>query len=159
VLTTIGVDKFQNRWVLDIRRKKGLSFGEQLREIQDVARQYKPLKILCENNGFQRIFSDTLVKHTDLPVEGYTTTASKKNSFEEGVPSLQILFENCKFKIPRRTSRCREKTDVLINELKCFTWAEGKLQGLGAHDDCVMSLWIANQAINSHDFSFSFVGD
>jgi hypothetical protein len=159
VLTTIGVDKYQNRWILDIRRKKGLSFGEQLREIQDVARQYKPLKILCENNGFQKIFSDTLVRHTDLPVEGYTTTASKKNSFEEGVPSLQILFENCKFKIPRRTARCREKTDILINELKCFTWAEGKLQGLGAHDDTVMSLWIANQAISAHDFSFSFVGD
>ena len=158
VITTLGVDKYQNRWILDIRRKKGLGLTEQLREIEDVYRQYKPIKILAENNGFQRIFSDELVRNTDIPIEGFTTTAGKKNSLEDGVPALQMLFENKKFVIARKTERDREKTDVLINELKAFTYVEGKLQGLGSHDDCVMSLWIANQAISSHAFSFDFVG-
>jgi hypothetical protein len=158
VITTLGVDKYQNRWILDIRRKKGLGLTEQLREIEDVYRQYKPIKILCENNGFQKIFSDELVRNTDMPIEGFTTTAGKKNSFDEGVPALQMLFENKKFVLGRKTERCREKTDVLINELKAFTYLDGKLQGLGAHDDTVLSLWIANAAISTHAFSFDFVG-
>ena len=82
-----------------------------------------------------------------------------RNSLDRGVPSLQMLFENKKFVIPRKTERDRRITDVLINELKCFTWAEGKLQGLGAHDDTVMSLWIADEACNTYQFSFTFVGE
>lgn len=158
VITTIGVDQFKNRWLLDIRRKKGLSMMEQLREIDDVNRNFRPIKVLIEDNAFQRIFRDELIRNTDIPVEGFTTTAHKKNALDRGVPSLQIMFENKKFVIPRKTQRCRDITDKLINELKCFTWVDGKLQGLGAHDDCVMSLWLANEACASHGFNFSFVG-
>jgi intein/homing endonuclease len=159
VITTIGVDRFKNRWILDIRRKRGLSMMDQLREIEDVYKNYRPLKVLIEDNAFQKVFSDELIRNTDIPVEGFTTTGHNKNALDKGVPSLQILFENRKFIIPRKTERDREKTNVLVNELKCFTWQDGKLQGLGAHDDTVMSLWIANEACNSYQFSFSFVGD
>ena len=159
VITTIGLDKHKNRWILDIRRKKGLQMSEQLREIQDTARTFKPLKILIENNAFQRVFADELIRNTDLPVEGFTTTAQAKNSLDRGVPSMQILFENRKVVIPRKTERDRRVTDVLVNELKAFTWVDGKLQGLGAHDDTVMSFWLANEACQSYQFSFNFVGD
>jgi intein/homing endonuclease len=159
VITTLGVDQFKNRWIMDIRRKRGLGMMEQLREIQDVHKQYKPQKIYIEDNGFQRVFRDELIRNTDLPVEGFTTGAHNKNSLERGVPSLQILFENRKFVIPRKTERDRRITDILINELKCFTWQDGKLQGVGAHDDCVLSLWLANECASSSTFSFSFVGD
>lgn len=159
VITTIGLDRNKNRWLLDIRRKKGMSMSEQLREIQDVGRTYRPLKMLIEDNAFQRIFRDELIKNTDLPVEGFTTSAHNKNSLEKGVPSLQILFENRKFVIPRKTERDRRITDILVNELKNFTWVDGKLQGLGAHDDCVMSLYLANEACQSYQFSFNFVGE
>lgn len=159
VITTLGLDKNKNRWILDIRRKKGMPMSEQLREIQDVAATYKPLKILIEDNAFQRVFRDELIKNTDLPVQGFTTTASSKNSMEKGIPSMQILFENRKVVIPRKTERDRRVTDVLINELKNFSWVDGKLQGLGAHDDCVMSFFLANEACASYQFSFNFVGD
>jgi len=159
VITTLGVDKFQNRWILDIRRKRGLSLMEQLREIEDVNKNYRPLKVLIEDNSFQRIFRDELIRNTDIPVQGFTTTAHNKNALDRGVPSLQILFENRKFVIGRKTEADRLITDKLISELKCFTWHDGKLQGLGAHDDMVMSLWMANECANSHSFSFSFVGE
>lgn len=155
VITTIGVDKYMNRWILDIRRKKGMGLTEQLRMIQDVYFCYKPQKIILETNQMQRIFYDELVRKTDLPVEGFNT-GTNKNSLEKGVPSLQILFENRKFKIARKTERDRMITDVLVNELKCFTWMEGKLQGVGSHDDTVMSLWLATEASRSPGFSFSF---
>ena len=156
VITTIGVDQYKNRWILDIRRKKGMGMTEQLREIEDVYRNYNPMKIYIEDNNFQRVFKDELVKRTDMPVEGFTTTRYNKNSVERGVPSLQILFENKKFVIARKTERDRTITDNLIHELKCFTWVDGKLEGLGTHDDMVMSLWMANEAASSSAFSFTF---
>lgn len=156
VITTIGVDKAKNRRIFDIRRFKGRSMTDQLREIADVYRTFRPQKVLIEDNAFQRVFKDELVRTTDIPVEGFTTTASAKNSLERGVPSLQVLFENAKWQIPRKTDRDRRVTDELIHELRCFTYVNGKLQGLGAHDDCVMSLWIANEASQTAAFSFSF---
>jgi intein/homing endonuclease len=155
VITTLGVDKYKNRRLLDIRRSKGRGMTEQLRDIEEVYHKYRPQKIYIEDNQFQRVFRDQLVAHTDMPVQGFTTTA-QKNSLERGVPSLQILFENRKFQIPRKTERDRRLTDILLGELKCFTWVNGKLQGVGSHDDTVMSLYIANEACQSSGFSFSF---
>jgi hypothetical protein len=157
VITTLGIDKFKNRRILDIKRFKGRSMTEQLREIERVHAAFRPLKIFIEDNAFQRVFADELVRNTDLPVEGYTTTASAKNSLERGIPSLQVLFENAKFQIPRATERDRRITDELIHELRCFSFIDGKLQGLGAHDDMVMSLWIAGECACSSQFSFSFI--
>ncbi len=128
----------------------------QLREIENVHQIYKPSKILIEDNAFQRVFRDELVSRTDLPVEGFTTTARNKNDAERGVPSLQILFENRKFVLPYKTERDRKIIGNLCHELRSFSWMEGKLQGLGAHDDMVMSLWIANECASSAAFSFTF---
>lgn len=137
VITTIGVDKFKNYRLFDIRRFKGRTMTEQLHEIEDVYRTYRSNVIYIEDNQFQRVFADELTRRTDIPVTGFTTTAHNKNSLERGVPSLQILFENKKFLIPRKTERCRRVTDELMGELKCFTFVDGKLQGLGSHDDCL----------------------
>ena len=159
VIMTIGVDKQDNRWILDIRRKKGLSMGDQLREIQNVNKCFRPIKIYIEDNAFQRVFVDELTRNTDVPVQGFRTTGRNKNSLEFGVPSLQILFESRKFVFPYMTARDREYTDCVLNELKCFTYVNSKLQGLGAHDDTVMALWIANNALADSQFSFMMVGD
>ena len=40
VITTLAVDSYRNRWMVDIRRKKGLTLSEQLREIENVYRIY-----------------------------------------------------------------------------------------------------------------------
>lgn len=156
VITTLGVDRFKNHRLLDIRRFKGRTMTDQLHEIEDVYRSFRPNRIYIEDNQFQRVFADELIRRTDLPVEGFTTTAHNKNSLERGVPSLQILFENKKFLIPRATERDRRLTDELLHELKCFTYVDGKLQGLGSHDDTVMSLWIAKEAASSSSFTFTF---
>jgi len=159
VIITIGVDQFDHRYILDIRRFRGRSLTEQLREIQDVYRQFRPSKMKVESNGFQRVFTDTLITQTAIPVEAHTTTRVNKNSLLDGIPAMQVLFENRKFTIPRQTARCREKTQPLIDELKAFTYMDGKLQGLGTHDDTVMALWIANSCVGESQFSFSFAGE
>lgn len=157
VIMTVGVDKQGNIWILNMRRFKGKGMTEQLREIQMVYNSFKPMKILIEDNQFQRVFKDELVRNTMLPVEGFTTTGRNKNDFERGIPSMQILFENRKYVIPRNTEFDRETTDVMLNELKSFSWMDGKLQGVGEHDDTVMALWIATEAARSSTFSAVFV--
>jgi len=156
VITTIGIDQFKNRRLFDMRRFKGRSMTEQLREIEDVYHTYRPQRIFIEDNQFQRVFKDEMVRNTDLPVQGFTTTGRNKNSFENGIPSLQVLFENRKWSFPRKTERDRRVTDTILGELRCFTYVNGKLQGVGSHDDCVMSLWIANEAASAATFSYSF---
>lgn len=156
VITTIGIDEFKTRYILNIFRKRGMTMTEQLHALQEIHSNFRPNKIFVEDNAYQRVFRDELVRSTDMPVEGYTTTARSKNSMESGVPSLQMLFENRKFVIPRKTERDRVITDALCGELRCFTWLDGKLQGVGSHDDMVMSLFLANECYASSSFNFVF---
>lgn len=154
-LITIGVDKYGRIWLLNIQRHKGLGLTEQLKRIETVNSAYRPNRIFVEDNNFQAIFRDELVTRTSIPVTGFTTGV-RKNSLESGVPSLQILFENRKVVIPWRTDFDKEWAGLLLGELKSFSWMNGKLQGVGAHDDLVMALWIAIEASRDSKFAFSF---
>lgn len=155
VIWVMGVDKFGNRWVIDIIREHGIGFQMQLSLINSIARKYDPAMIFLEANQMQRIFGDELIRTTDLPIQQFTTGV-QKNSLDKGVPSLRILFENGKIRIPRGDTRSIELTDIWIGEMRSFTWHEGKLQGVGKHDDTVMAFWICDQAIRQGSFDFSF---
>jgi hypothetical protein len=156
VIWTMGVDQNGNRWIMDIQREKGLGFQEQLSLILGTARKYEPAMIFIEANQMQRIFGDELIRTTDLPIKKFTTTAQNKNALDKGVPSLRVLLENQKVKIPRGDRHSVEMTDTWINEMRAFTWSEGKLQSVGTHDDTVMAFWICDQAIRQGAFGYSF---
>lgn len=159
VVWTMGVDKMGNRWVMDIQREKGLGFQEQLSLILGVARRYEPGLVYMESNQMQRIFGDELIRTTDLPIKKFVTTAQSKNALDKGVPSLRVLLENQKFRIPRGDRRSVELTDEWVAEMRAFTWADGKLQSVGTHDDTVMACWICDQAIRQGAFGYSFGDD
>lgn len=156
VVWTMGVDSNGNRWIMDIQREKGLGFQEQLGLIVTVARKYDPAMIFLEANQMQRIFGDELIRSTDLPIKQFTTSAQNKNALDKGVPSLRVLLENQKFRIPRGDRRSVELTDEWVAEMRAFTWADGKLQSVGTHDDTVMGCWICDQAIRQGAFGYSF---
>lgn len=158
VIITVGVDERNRRYILDIRRFRGKSLTEQIREMEDVYRTFRPIKMKVENNGFQKVVEQEALRRTDIPIEGHTTGRNKHDP-AMGVPGLLVHFENARYVIPRATDRCRMKTDPLIQELKAFTYVDGKLKGLGTHDDCVMALWIAESCVGEANFSFSMVGD
>lgn len=159
VVWTMGVDGQGNRWIMDIKREKGLGFQEQLSLIQGTAKKYDPGLIFLEANQMQRIFGDELIRTTDLPIKKFVTTAQNKNALDKGVPSLRVLLENKKFRIPRGDQHSVETTDLWINEMRSFTWAEGKLQSVGTHDDMPMACWICDQAIRQGAFGYSFGAD
>lgn len=155
VCWVMGVDAAGNRWIMDIERHKGMGFQQQLSVITTLARKYEPAMIFLESNQMQRIFGDELVRTTDLPVKQFVTGV-QKNSLDKGVPSLRVLLENGKFRIPRGDRRSVELTDEWINEMRSFTWVDGKLQSVGTHDDTVMACWICDQAIRQGAFGYSF---
>lgn len=159
VITVLGLDDFGNRWIVDIFREKGMPYQEQRSEINRIGRLYDPGLMALEDNQMQRIFGDELIRETDLPIFKFTTTAHTKNSLEFGVPELRVLLENGKLRIPRGDARSIELTDILISEMRSMTFLEGKVQSVGKHDDCVMSLWLANQAVKRGGFGFSFGED
>ena len=87
-----------------------------------------------------------LQRSTDLPLKAHLTTSKKVDPWE-GVPALSVLFENGKVVLPSRTEADRERLDPLIHEL----WSLGK----AAHDDTVMSLWIAETWLRKSAFVYS----
>lgn len=155
VIWTMGVDDRGNRWILDIQRLHGASFQDQLSEIIRVGRRYDPARVYVEANQMQQVFGNELIRKTDLPVAKFTTTAAK-SKLDKGVPSLRVLLENQKFRIPRGDSRSVELTDRWIDEMHNITFRDGKVESVGEHDDLVMACWICDQAIRAGKFQFSF---
>lgn len=159
VVWVMGLDKWGNRWIIDIARGKGLGYQDQLSKLNELGRKYQPALVFLEANQAQRIFGDELIRTTDLPVKLFTTSAQNKHALDKGVPSLRVLLENKKFRIPRGDERSVELTNIWRDEMRSFTWVEGKLQSVGTHDDTVMACWICDQAIRAGGFSFDFGED
>lgn len=158
VIWVMGLDRFGNRWIIDIKRGKGLSYQRQLSMVNAAGRRYKPALIFVEANQAQRIFGDELIRLTDLPIKLFTTTAAK-HKLDKGIPSLRVLLENAKFRIPRGDARSVEITDTWIDEMRAITWQDGEVRSVAPHDDTVFACWICDQAIRLGGFSFDFGAD
>jgi intein/homing endonuclease len=171
VVFVLGKDRDGNRWVVDIHREKGVSYARQLDLIVEYSRRYDAALVFVEANQAQRVWGDELIRTTDIPVKKFTTLGrgkgagkamsqtANKNDLEKGVPSLRPILENKKFRIPQGDAASVDKARVWIAEMNAFSWIEGKVQGVGSHDDTVMALWIADQAVRRGGFSASFGED
>lgn len=155
VLFIIGLDQYGNRWVIDIIRDKGLGFQDQLGLIEDAHARYDLQMIYCESNQMQRIFTDELARTTALPVRK-VITGSEKHSLERGLPSMRLLHEQRKYRIPRGDARSIELTDAWMKEMQAFTFDRGRVKSSASHDDIGMANYICEQAIREADFHFSF---
>ena len=151
----LGLDKHGNRYLLDIDRHKGLAFQAQLSHINAMARKYRVGLVYIEANQMQRVWGDELIRLTDLPIKKFVTS-SEKHALDKGIPSLRILLENGKFRIPRGDTRSIELTDEWIKEMRAFTFHDGKVESVGSHDDIAMACWICDQACRLGAFSFTF---
>lgn len=171
VIFVLGRDRLGNRWVVDIYREKGVSYATQLDKIVEYARLYEAVLVFVEANQAQRVWGDELIRTTDIPVKKFTTIGrgtgagksmsqtANKNDLEKGVPSLRPLLENKKWRIPQGDEQSVAKAKIWIAEMNAFSWLEGKVQGVGSHDDTVMAAWIADQAVRRGGFSVSFGDD
>jgi phage terminase large subunit-like protein len=147
---TVGItwakDNNGNRYLLGIRRKRGLSQAQLQHE---VTREYykfgeKIRSVAVERNSFGELHFMGLQRTTDLPLKPHLTTGKAKADPWEGVPSLSVLFENGKVIIPTGDPESREMVKPLIDEL----WGMGREK----HDDTVMALWIAETVLRKGAF-------
>lgn len=158
VITTIGVDPDQNVWMLDMQRVKGLGYEEQKALIIERAAVFHPDSIFTESNQAQRLFGDSLIAESQLPITQYHTGA-EKHSLDRGIPSVRPLFENTKVRIPA-FGGLSPVMETWISEMTGMAVEGGRVISTTPHDDTAMSAYLAILAMRkSAQFSFSFGAD
>ncbi|HSH51491.1 MAG TPA: hypothetical protein VK982_07180, partial [Bacteroidales bacterium] len=140
----IGIDKNDQYHLINYWRERGASHNTQVNQIISMDHAFKPNKIICENNGFQRIIIDLLRQRGLKNVEEFTTTSKLKKDDYSGLPSMSALFERGEIKIPaREDDGSFDKAMLVLGELNSITYNEDKntLESAGQHDDTAMMLW------------------
>ena len=174
VIFTVAVDSKGVRWLVDIERGRGWGFQAQLDKVKETYAKYRPDVIHAEANQMQRIFTDEIIRETDIPIrkfftsgvqpkqpwrKGMTSLTMGKHNIDRGVPSLRMTLENRKWRIPRGDADTIEKTDVWMGEMQAMGWINGQVSSVGEHDDTVMAAWMCDSAVRMGGFSFSFDAD
>jgi len=168
--------KTGDRYVVDIIRRRGLGFQEQVNTIIQASKKYEPVYVFVEANQYQRVVSEEVIRTSDAPIKAFYTrgrytkqvstarrgmtgaiNSANKYALDQGIPALRMLLENGKWKIPWAEST-RETVKVWMTEMQSFGWQEGKLTGVGAHDDTVDACWICERAIQAGGSFASGVG-
>ena len=157
VFTTWGIDEHGRMWLLDMHREKGRDYNEQCGDILDLYHRYRHDDVIMEVNGFQDVFAQ-FARKSEIPVTPHTTTRHNKRSLERGVPALAMKMQQGRIRLPTGDIASREATDVICRELQGMSWDGDKIQGVGVHDDCVMSMWIASTYLDREvESGFGFV--
>lgn len=129
--------------MLDIQRWQQQSFPKQIGLIKEKWQKYDADLVVIESDAAQAIWAQQVSLTSDIPVLPHSSGG--KQSFELGVPGLIIQFENRKWEFPHQEdSYHRDEMDTFLTELEAFGWVDGKLQGVGEHDDTVMCFWHLN---------------
>jgi len=153
VITVLEVDENDNKTVIYVDRAKNVDFRQNIEKVKMIGKIFNPEVVLFETNTFAKSFTQELKTVSDLNVHDFTTTRKKK---QEIILNLQMNFENGKIRLPYGNEESRRVTSTLIEELSMFAITEsGRFEGIGAHDDMVMSLALANAA--THTLSEKFI--
>ena len=158
VFITAGVTDTDEIHLLNIYRAKGRSYFEQIAVLKSIRINFNPEIFMMEDNQFQMIFAQGATLE-GLPVVS-DTTGTNKYDWKKGLPSLEILFERGKIKMPRGDDYSRKMTDLACSELASITWTDGGLEGVGTHDDIPMALWQvvkATRRVTGSGFSYGFL--
>jgi len=151
---TLGLDEQDCIWILNIYREKGKTFQEQIAVCKMLHSNFRYDIIFMEDNQMQSLFVDG-AKEASLPVKGFTT-GRNKNSLKEGWPSMAILFENRKFKIPRGDQYSIDMTDIVIAEFGSVAFTNDGLKSTSQHDDTCSSIWIGTKALQENSDILKF---
>lgn len=134
----------QRRSLIDVDRWQGLTFKQQTGLITEKHRMYESDLVVIESDAAQAVWAQYMAGETEVPVVKHYASDGK-TSLQRGVPSILVHFENRRWEIPFTPgSYHHEHMKVFLDELEAFGWVDGKLQGVGEHDDTVMCFWHLN---------------
>jgi hypothetical protein len=136
------------RRVLDVRREKGLDFGAQLELMHELTVRHRVLLGLVEDNGFQQWLLDALREHPETKghIFGHRTGPNKGDR-RDGIPRLRLAFDAGSWIIPSSDAASLRLARQLQAELGAFGYRDGRLGGVGEHDDMVIAAWLVELAI------------
>lgn len=135
------------RTIIDIWRGQGLSFTQQMDLISSEWAKYRDDLVVIEADAAQKIWSQYIGETTAVPVMPHY--ASDKRDLAAGVPSMIMQLEGKKWRFPfKRGSFHHENMEVFLGEAEAFGWINGKLEGVGEHDDTVMAWWHLSWALD-----------
>jgi predicted phage terminase large subunit-like protein len=95
-IATIGIDKEQNIYVLDVWRGH-INFDQSIDKIQEMYNRFNPMCVGIEGNSYQQALPEHLMKITAIPIKIIKQTQSK----EYRLAKLSKRFENGKIHLPR----------------------------------------------------------
>jgi len=157
VIIVLEVDEEKNKTIVHVDRAKNVEFRENIEKIRLIGKIFQPEVVLYETNTFAKAFTQELRSMTDLNIKDFNTTRKKK---QEIILNLQMNIENSKLNFPYGDNNSKTMTSALIEELSMFTITEsGRFEGVGAHDDLVMGLALANAATQTLSESFILLDD
>lgn len=157
VITVLEVDEAGNKSVVYVDRAKNVEFRENLDKVRMIGKVFNPEVVLFETNTFAKSFTQELRNISDLNVKDFNTTRKKKQDI---ILNLQMNFENSNINLPYGNEESRKVTSAMIGELSMFAITEsGRFEGVGAHDDMVMSLALANAATQRATENFLLLDD
>jgi hypothetical protein len=157
VIMVLEVDDEMNKTVVHVDRAKNVKFRENIEKLRLIGKVFQPEAVLYETNTFAKAFTQELRAISDLNVRDFDTTRKKK---QEIILNLQMNFENKKINLPYGDNNSRKMTTLLIEELSMFSITDsGRFEGVGAHDDLVMALALANAATQTSSEAFILLDD
>lgn len=130
--------------ICEIKRNKGESFEVQMNKIRDMYNRFQPTNIMIDMRHIGHTFLSKL-REEGLRVEEFKTTNKTK---EELIMHLRNQFEKVNVLIPHHQSILPYGINPLIQELLEYAahlTPQKKItyKGVGAHDDCIISLALA----------------
>lgn len=133
--------------ILDIGRWQKLSFDDQIHLIAAEHARFHDDLVVLEGDAAQVIWRQHMQRNTSVPVVSHGS--GEKRDLQAGVPGLLIELETLQWVFPyKQGSRGYENMRVFLSEAEAFGWHDGKLEGVGEHDDTVMCWWHLSWGLN-----------
>ena len=135
------------RQVIDVCRWQQISFDDQIALIQAEHALFRDDMVIIESDAAQQVWTQHLRANSPVPVVEHS--ARGKKDFASGVPGLLVQLEQGMWRFPyQRGSHHHEHVRELLNEAEAFGWVDGKLKGVGEHDDLVMAWYHASWGLD-----------
>lgn len=147
--TVVTVMDAESKDMVYLDRFNRVDYPVLIDRLESVYHRYNMTSMVVESNSIGRPVIDELVNR-GLAIIPFTTTSATKQSI---IQQLQAAFENAQIKIVNNP--------VLVGELLSFESKRNPSGGFsysapdGMHDDCVMSLAFAWNAISADRWFFS----
>lgn len=134
--------------LLNAYRRHGLGLDDQLGLLRLAVRAFDLDVAIVEENVFQKwllqeAVKDPLLNHRVL---GHRT-GGEKADLAQGVPSLRIGLENDRWVIPMGDEESAAFGSTWQVEMAAYGYKDGKLMGVGEHDDTVMATYFLQRGI------------